>query len=274
MEFITAGGANIPALGLGTMFMTDKQIQAVVATAIEAGVRHFDAAQIYGTEAFLGAALENSGSRRDELFITTKIWGTNLAPDRFAASLDESLEKLRTDHVDLLLLHWPNEAVPLEVQIESLETARASGKARHIGVSNFSIDWLDRALALAQSPLVTNQIEIHPYCQQPRLVDASRARGLATTAYFALAEGRAPRDPVLAEIGARYGKSAAQVALRWLLQLGHIVLTRTTNARRMPENAAVFDFTLDLEDMTRISALAEPGTRLANFEGLAPIWDD
>ena len=274
MEHVTAGGARIPALGFGVMYVTPEQMDRVVPAALEAGIRHFDTAQAYRNEAELGQALERSGMARDALFVTTKIWMENLAPGRFEASLEESLDKLRMDHVDLLLLHWPSEDVPLEDQVAGLDAARASGKTRHVGVSNFTIDWLDRTLALVKSPIVTNQIELHPYIRQDRIVAASHARGLSTTAYFALARERAPKDPVLAEIGKPHDKSAAQVALRWLLQNGHIVLSRTGNPDRVAENAAIFDFALSDAEMARIAALAEPGGRLANFPKYAPDWDD
>lgn len=273
MQTVSAHGAKIPALGFGVFRMSGEEVERVVPAALEAGFRHFDTAQIYNNEADLGRALERAGAKRDELFLTTKIWVDNYAPDRFAASLEESLDKLRMDHVDLLLLHWPNDKVPLADQIAGLDAARAAGKARHVGISNFTIAMMKEAIRLAKAPIVTNQIEVHPYLDQRSVAEAAKAAGVAISAYYGMADGAVPRDPVLQNIGAKHGKTAAQVGLRWLVQQGFIALSKTARPERVAENIAIFDFTLSDDDMATIAKLAQPSRRLVSPPGLAPAWD-
>ncbi len=273
MQTVKANGAEIPALGFGVFRMSDEEVERVVPAALEAGFRHFDTAQIYRNEAALGRALQAAGSRRDDLFLTTKVWVDKYSPDRFAASVDESLEKLKVDRVDLLLLHWPADQVAIADQIEMLNAVQAAGKTRFIGVSNQNIAQLRESVQRSRAPIVTNQIEVHPYLDQSKMAAAARELGVAITAYYAMADGKVPRDPELQRIGAKYGKTAAQVALRWLIQLGHIVLSKTAKPERVAENFALFDFTLDDGDMAAIAKLARPDGRIVSPAGLAPVWD-
>ncbi|QCG95941.1 aldo/keto reductase [Azospirillum sp. TSA2s] len=273
MQTVKANGAEIPALGFGVFRMSDEEVERVVPAALEAGFRHFDTAQIYRNEAALGRALQAAGSRRDELFLTTKVWVDKYSPDRFAASVDESLEKLKVDRVDLLLLHWPADQVAIADQIEMLNAVQAAGKTRFIGVSNQNIAQLRESVQRSRAPIVTNQIEVHPYLDQSKMAAAARELGVAITAYYAMADGKVPRDPELQRIGAKYGKTAAQVALRWLIQQGHIVLSKTAKPERVAENFALFDFTLDDGDMAAIAKLARPDGRIVSPAGLAPVWD-
>ncbi|PTQ07441.1 2,5-didehydrogluconate reductase [Sphingomonas oleivorans] len=274
MHNVIAHGASIPALGFGVFRMSGAEVEQIVPLALETGFRHFDTAQIYENEADLGRALEKAGAKRDDLFITTKIWIDNYPAEKFAASVDESLDKLRMDHVDLLLLHWPNDKVPLADQIASLNAVKAAGKARHIGVSNLPTKLMAEAIALSEAPLVTNQVEYQPYLDQTAVLEAARAAGLSLTAYYAMADGKVVTDPAIQAIGARYGKSAAQVVLRWLVQQeGVIALSKTANPKRISENFAIFDFTLSDEDMAAIHALARPDGRIVSPPGLAPVWD-
>jgi 2,5-diketo-D-gluconate reductase B len=188
--------------------------------------------------------------------------------------VDESLRNLRTDYVDLLLLHWPHDGVPLAEQIGLLNETVKAGKARHIGVSNFNRRLLDQAIELSATPLVTNQFEFHPYLNQSVIVGATREAGLAVTAYCAMAVGRVLGDPKLAEIAATHGRSIPQVVLRWLIQQdGVVALSRTTNPDRVAENLAVFDFELRGDEMAAIQELARPNSRIVNPPGLAPAWD-
>jgi 2,5-diketo-D-gluconate reductase B len=229
---------------------------------------------VYANEFDVGRGVSRSGVRRGEIFITTKIWAPNCAPDLMAASLDESLSKLGTDYVDLLLLHWPNSAIPLEDQIGALNNVVRVGKARHIGVSNYNRALLAKAVEVSDAPLVTNQFEYHPYLGQQALVSAAREAGIAVTAYCAMSVGRVFADPVLKEIAERNGRSVSQVVLRWLVQQGGVIaLSRTSNRGRLAENTAIFDFELPAEDMATIFALAEPGSRIVNPPGLSPVWD-
>lgn len=273
MQTVTAHGAAIPALGFGVFRMSDAEVERVVPAALEAGFRHFDTAQIYQNEAALGRALQAAGARREDLFLTTKVWVDHYGADAFAASVDESLERLKVDQVDLLLLHWPADQVPIAEQIERLNAVQATGKARLIGVSNQNIAQMRESIERSAAPIVTNQVELHPYLPQQALVAAAKDAGVAVTAYYSMADGAVPQDEALQRIGAKYSKSAAQVGLRWLIQQGHIALSKTANPARLAENIAVFDFALDDGDMAAVAALARPDGRLVSPTGLAPAWD-
>lgn len=274
MKTITAHGAAIPVLGFGTFRMEAPDVLRMVPAALKLGFRHVDTAQIYRNEAAVGEAIAGSGVARGDIFLTTKVWIDNFAPDRFAASVDESLAKLKTDHVDLLLLHWPNGSVPLADQIGALNAVREAGRTRHIGVSNYNIALLTQARALSAAPLVTNQVEDHPYLDQGRLLAAMRDAGMALTAYYAMADGKVFADPLLAEIAARHHRSIAQIVLRWLVQQeGVVALSKTVSEERARDNAAIFDFALDEAEMAAIHGLAEPNGRVLKPEGLSPVWD-
>lgn len=275
MTIVSANGARIPALGFGTFRMSEHAVAAVLPAALRTGFRHVDTAQIYDNEAAVGAAIRSSGVPRDEIFLTTKVWVANFSPRSFARSVEDSLRKLQTDHVDLLLLHWPNGSdVPRDVQIAELNAVLEQGMTRHIGISNYSIAQMHEAATLSAAPLVTNQVEYHPFLDQGRLLATARALGMSVTAYYAMADGRSATDPVLREIGARHGKSAAQVALRWLIQQNDVIaLSKTAKLERLEENFAIFDFALSDEEMLMIGDLARPNGRIISPRGLAPDWD-
>ncbi|MGA9916146.1 MAG: aldo/keto reductase [Paraburkholderia sp.] len=246
-----------------------------VPAALRAGFRHIDTAQIYGNEAEVGDCVAASGIARSEVFLTTKVWVSNYSARNFDASVNESLRKLKTDYIDLLLLHWPGGSdVPLAEQIGELNAVVRAGKVRHIGVSNFNRALMTETIRLSAAPLVTNQFEYHPYLNQSLLIDSTREAGLAVTGYCGMAVGRVFSDPTLKEIAARHDKTIAQIVLRWLVQQrGIVALSRTTRADRLAENIAVFDFELDSADMAAIHALATAGSRIVNPPGLAPLWD-
>ncbi len=273
MQTVTAHGADIPALGFGVFRMSDAEVERIVPAALEAGFRHFDTAQIYQNEAALGRALDRAGARRDALFLTTKVWVDNYSEARFDASVDASLEKLKVDQVDLLLLHWPAEKVPVAEQVAMLNAVQAAGKTRFVGVSNQTVAQMRESVERSSAPIVTNQVELHPYLPQPALVAAAKAAGVAVTAYYGMADGAVPQDTLLQEIGAKHGKSAAQVGLRWLVQQGFVALSKTANPARVAENIAIFDFVLDAADMAAIAGLARADGRLVSPPGLAPEWD-
>ena len=274
MQFVAANGARIPSLGFGTYGMRGDALSDIIPAALHAGFRHIDTAQVYANEADVGRGIARSGVPRDDIFITTKVWAPNCAPRLMGRSVDESLRKLGSDHVDLLLLHWPNGAIALEDQIGALSDVVRAGKARHIGVSNYNRALLAKALDVSGVPLVTNQFEYHPYLDQRALVSATREAGLAVAAYCAMAVGRVFDDPRLQEIAARNGLTVSQVVLRWLVQQGGTVaLSRTSNPDRLAENAAIHDFELPAQDMATIFALAGPGSRIVDPPGLAPAWD-
>ena len=273
MKIVNAHGAAIPALGFGVFRMTDAEVESVVPAALEAGFRHFDTAQIYQNEAALGRALQKAGAKRGELFLTTKVWVDNYSPEKFAASVDESLDKLKVDQVDLLLLHWPADKVSIADQIDMLNAVQAAGKTRFIGVSNQNVAQMKESVQKSRAPIVTNQIEVHPYLDQSTIAQAAKAAGVAITAYYGMADGAVPRDAVLQAVGAKYGKTAAQVGLRWLIEQGFVALSKTAKPERVAENFNVFDFELTAEDMAAIAKLARPNGRIVSPEGLAPVWD-
>lgn len=272
---VNANGANIPALGFGTFRMPAEDVMRVVPKAIELGFRHIDTAQIYGNEAEVGAAIQQSGVSRGDIFLTTKVWVDKFAPDAFALSVDESLKKLKTDYVDLLLLHWPQSDVPLSSRMESLNAVKQAGKVRHIGISNFNIAMMDEAASLSEAPIATNQVEFHPYLDQSKLLEAARKHGISLTAYYLMADGRVPKDEVLKDIGSRHGKSAAQVALRWAVQQKDVIaLSKTATVERLQENFDIFDFALSEAEMAQIAKLAKPDGRIVNPGHLRPPhWD-
>lgn len=273
MDNVITHGHEIPALGFGVFRMSDAEVDRVIPAALDAGFRHFDTAQIYKNEAALGAALEAAGAVRDELFLTTKVWVDQYAPDRFMASVRESLEKLRVDAVDLLLLHWPGQDVPVVDQVAMLNEVQAEGLTRLIGVSNQNIEQMRISVAASKAPIVTNQIEVHPYLDQRGVAAAAAELGVAITGYYGMADGAVPNDPALQAIGEVHGKTAAQVALRWMVQQGFIALSKTATPSRVAENAAIFDFALSDAEMATISALARPDGRIVSPESLAPAWD-
>ncbi|MDH2327000.1 aldo/keto reductase [Cereibacter sp. SYSU M97828] len=274
MKYVNANGATIPALGFGTYRMSDAEVMQTVPHALKLGFRHVDTAQIYGNEAAVGAAIEASGVPRDDIFLTTKVWVDKYRHDAFLASVDESLAKLKTDHVDLLLLHWPNDDVPLAEQIGALNAVQKAGKVRHIGVSNFNIALMEEAASLSDAPIVTNQVEFQPWLDQTPLLTAARKAGVSLTAYYAMADGKVFAEPVLKDIAAAHGKTVAQVVLRWIVQQdGLIALSKTATQSRVAENLDIFGFELSDADMAAIHALARPDGRIVSPAGLAPKWD-
>jgi 2,5-diketo-D-gluconate reductase B len=274
MEFVTAGGAAIPALGFGTYGMARPDMLRMIPAALRAGFRHIDTAQIYRNEAEVGESVAASGLRRQEVFLTTKVWIANYPERAFARSVDDSLRNLRTDYIDLLLLHWPSGAVPLAEQIAGLDAAVRAGKVRHVGVSNFNQVLLGEAVRLSAAPIVTNQFEYHPYLNQALLIDACRRRGVSVTAYCGMAVGRVFDEPMLKDMAAAYRKTVAPIVLRWLLQQdGVIALSRSVSPDRIASNMRVFDFALSPAEMAAIDDLARDGSRIVDPPGLAPAWD-
>jgi diketogulonate reductase-like aldo/keto reductase len=271
---VTADGARIPKIGCGTWELRGEECARIVAEALRIGFRHIDTAQGYGNESQVGEAIRASGVPRDKIFITTKVRPQVTADGLLQRSVEESLERLGTGTIDLLLIHWPNPAMELAETMRALADVKRRGMVRHIGVSNFTIAHLDAAVRACPEPLSATQIEYHPYLDQARLLAAIRRHRLAITAYCPIALGKAARDPRLAAIGARYGKSAAQVTLRWLVQQDDVIaIPRTSKPARLGENLAVFDFELTEEEMNRISHMTAPNSRLVNEPQWVPRWD-
>ena len=270
---LSVQGAEIPQVGFGTSGLGE-QAGEVVAAALKVGYRHIDTAWKYGTELGVGEGIRASGLRREEIFLTTKVSHEYLRAADFERSVEESLRNLRVDYVDLLLIHWPNPEIPLPEPVAALAKMKRIGLTRHIGVANFPVALLDEAVRLSPEPLVTDQVEYHPYLDQSKLLAACRRHGLVLTAYCPLGRGRLINDPELARIARSHGKTIAQIALRWLVQQDGVVpIPRSSNPGRMAENLDVFGFALSADDMARIAALKRPDARIANPAGRAPAWD-
>ncbi|WP_313173227.1 2,5-didehydrogluconate reductase DkgB [Stenotrophomonas sp.] len=265
---------TIPAIGLGTYRLKDQVLTDSVHNALELGYRAFDTAQIYENEADLGAAIASGTVPREQLFLTTKIWISNFHHDDLLASLRESLRKLRTDHVDLTLIHWPSpkDEVPMAEYLGALREAKALGLTKAIGVSNFTIDLTRQAIAiLGADAIATNQIEVHPYLQNRALITYLREQGIHVTAFMSLAYGAVLKDPVIQAIADKHQASTAQVALAWALQQGYAVIPSSTKRENLAGNLQAAQLRLDAEDMARIAEL-DRGERVAN-PGIAPAWD-
>jgi diketogulonate reductase-like aldo/keto reductase len=267
-----AKGATIPIVGLGTWTLGGRDCTRLVEAALDAGYRHIDTAQMYGNEAEVGEAVRRSG-RRDAVFVTTKVAPGNLNAKDFERSTKDSLSHMQLPFVDLLLIHWPNSSIPLAETIGALNKMRREGLTKHIGVSNFTVALLEEAIRLSDAPIVCNQFECHPFLDQDKLIAACRRHKVAVVAYSPVARGRAEGSDVLERIGKSYGKSAAQVSLRWLVQQGIVVIPRTSKVERLKENIDLFDFELSPADMKTIGSLSHAGGRIVNFAGYAPQWD-
>jgi 2,5-diketo-D-gluconate reductase B len=277
MNVVNANGACIPAIGLGTMTLKGDVCVAALKSALRLGYRHIDTAERYGNEDEVGEGLRqglgDAGLRREDVFVTTKVYHDKLAASDFRRSFDESLQKLGLPWVDLLLIHWPNPKVPLAETLEVLGAAKREGRARHVGVANFTTPLLAEAMKLAGEPLVTNQIEVHPFLDQSKVLAACRRYGLAVTAYCPIARGQVPGNDLLRRIGKVHDRSPSQIALRYLVQQGIIPIPRTANPEHQAANLAVFDFALSDAEMDEIRTLRHPGGRVVNPPH-APKWDD
>ena len=271
---VGARGAAIPLIGLGTWALRGRTCARVVEQALRLGYRHVDTAEMYDNEREVGEGLRASRIRRDQAFITTKVWPSHFAPRELERSARESLVRLRLAEVDLLLLHWPNPHIPLADTLGALCRVKRMGLARHIGVSNFTIALIDEAVKLADEPLVCNQIEVHPFLDQSKMITACRGHGMAVVAYSHVARGRVKDAEVLARIGRLHGKTAAQVGLRFLVQQDIAVIPRTGRIERLSENFAIFDLALSEGEMAEISGLASRRGRIVDYAySGSPSWD-
>lgn len=264
LEYREIYGAKIPVIGLGTWDLRGKAGEKAVRSALEIGYRHIDTAEFYDNEEYVGRAIQESGIPREEIFLVTKVWYTHLRHGEVRRACEASLNKLRTDYVDLYLIHWPNQEVPLQETIQAMEELQKEGKIRFIGVSNFEVPLLEEARRLATLPIVTDQVEYHPYLSQKELVDYCKKHQVVLTAYSPLARGRFRHDQVLFRIGAKYGKSPNQVALRWLIQQDMVVaIPKAQSVQHQRENLDIFDFTLTPEEMEEIGRL-DRGEKVAS----------
>ncbi|HEX9620270.1 MAG TPA: aldo/keto reductase [Polyangiaceae bacterium] len=270
MQYVSAKGVKVPALGLGTWKLRGRECQEVVEHALELGYRHFDTAQMYGNEADVGVGIRQSGIERSELWVTTKLWLDNLAYDAATRTTHESLKRLATPYVDLLLIHWPHTDIPLEVTLEAMVRLHDQGLVRCIGVSNFTPALLSQALRIA--PISAVQLEYHPRLSQARMLAMARRSDLIFTAHSPLARGGVLSDPTLSSIGERYGKTVSQVTLRWLIQQENVVaIPKASSYVHLAENANIFDFELTRQDMDRIGNLTATAQRIVD-PVIAPDW--
>lgn len=272
METITTQGVAMPRLGFGTFRMPGGGAQPVVESALALGYRHIDTAAMYENEAAVGAAIAASGVPRNELFITTKVWHDQLAPDALHRAFDTSLKKLGLEQIDLFLIHWPSKDMDLASTLEALTSLRERGLARAIGVCNFNLPLLHHAVEEIGAPIASVQVEYHPYLSQTALLDYLRRHGLPLTAYAPLAQGRVASDPVLASIGQKHGVGAAQIAIAWLLDQPDVaVIPKAAGPESQKANLAALDIRLDDEDRAAIAAL--PKDQRFVRPTFAPEWD-
>jgi diketogulonate reductase-like aldo/keto reductase len=274
MHHVDANGANIPAIGLGTWTLDGEAATRLVADAIQSGYRHVDTAAMYDNEAAVGAGLRASGLSRDQVFLTTKVWPSDIADGDLQRSVEASLKRLQVDRVDLALIHWPSRTIPLAESIRALNEVKDRGLARHIGVSNFTVTLVDEAVALSRHPLACNQIEYHPFLNQDRLLAACRGHGMAVVSYCPLARGAELfPEPAVTAAAERHGKTPAQIVLRWQVQQeGVVAIPRSSNAERVAQNLRVFDFALETDEMAALDALRARQHRICDFE-FSPEWD-
>nr|WP_207956888.1 aldo/keto reductase [Rubrobacter tropicus] len=247
-------GEKVPSLGLGTYRLGGEVCVEAVSLALSMGYRHVDTAQMYGNEAEVGRGIEGSGVDREEVFLTTKVWPNDFRHERVIRRTRESLQKLRTDYVDLLLMHWPGDGVPLGETLGAMRELQEEGSVRHVGVSNFSPDLVEEASGHVE--VFCNQVEYHVYRGQDSVLDQARKMDYLLVAYRPLSRGGVEEDATLREIGEAHGKTAAHVALRWLVQQEKVsAIPKATSEDHLRANLDVFDFELSDEEMDRVSAL-------------------
>ena len=266
-------GVDIPAIGFGTWKLKGETAQECVSKAIEAGYRMIDTAQAYENEKDVGRGIADAQLPREDLWVTTKVWMSEYKDGDLQKSVEKSVSKLGADYVDLILLHWPNNDVPLEESLGALNEVRDKGLAKNIGVSNFTVDQLGQAVKLSKAPILTNQVEYHPFIDQTPVLEAAHAIGTSVTAYSPLAQGQVFESDILKEIGEAHGKTPAQVVIRWFTQQpGVITIPRSSSPEHLRQNNDVHDFELNAEEMGRITALKANNQRLIN-PSWAPEWD-
>lgn len=271
MKHLILQGQSIPALGLGTWRLVDDECRVIVERALQLGYRHIDTARRYGNEAEVGASLSESRVARDQIYLTTKLWFDELEPDSVRPATEDSLEQLRTDYVDLLLIHWPSREVPVEATLDAMLELKQEGRIRGLGVSNFPSQLVERAAAHAPG-LVCNQVEYHPFLDQRPVLETCRRREMMATAYSPLANGRVIGDPTLKRIGNGHGKNAAQVALRWLVDQPMVsAIPRTSKLEHLASNFDIFDFELTDRERDEIDELT--GDHRVIDPEWAPDWD-
>jgi len=271
MEYVEAHGARVPAVGLGTWQLTGPECYETVSTALDLGYRHVDTAQLYDNEREVGRAIADADVDRDDVFLTTKVSPRNAGYDALIESTEASLERLGTEYVDLLLLHWPNPLVSVESTMAAMDHLVDRGEVSHVGVSNFPQVFLDRARDVADAPIVTNQVQFHPYKSQRGMLSHCQDEGLFVTAYSPLARGTVLDDDTVERLAAEYDRTPAQVVLRWATQHHDVaVIPKTTDPEHLAENLALFDFKLtrsEVDELTKPSLLRSGKAMLDGMVG-------
>jgi 2,5-diketo-D-gluconate reductase B len=272
MESLQTQGISLPRLGLGTFRLQGDACRAAVESALGLGYRHIDTAEMYGNEDAIGPAIAASGVARKELHVTTKVWNENLAPDAIRKAFDTSLKKLKLDHVDLYLVHWPSPDMRLPAVLETLMKLKQEGRTRAIGVANFNIALLKQAVEEIKAPIACNQIEYHVLLDQTPIRKYMTAKSIPLVAYCPLAQGRAASNEALIAIGKKHNASAAQVALKWLLdQDGVAAIPKASRAESQKANLGALNVKLDDDDRKAIAAL--PKDQRFVKPGFSPVWD-
>jgi 2,5-diketo-D-gluconate reductase B len=272
MQFVDMDGTQCPALGFGTWQLIGNECTQAVQTALSVGYRHIDTAQIYNNEAEVGLAIASSGVARDKIFLTTKVWMDNFKKADVLTSVDASLKKLKTDYVDLLLIHWPSAKVPLQETLGAMKQLQDAKKVKQIGVSNFPVALMKKALEELGFPIVNNQVEYHLMLSQKPVLDYARQHNMTVTAYSPLARGKLDSNPTVQQIAGKYNKHAGQVALRWLIDQPNVAaIPKAGSKNHIEQNFEIFDFQLDTDDTKTLDALNGDG-RLINPDW-APKWD-
>lgn len=253
MEYLTVQGEKFPSIGFGTWSLRSEKCKRAVKDALEMGYRHIDTAQFYDNERMVGEAISESQIPREEIFLTTKLWKNNVEYDRVKSSFKNSIEKLDLDYVDLLLIHWPVESVSVEETISAMNELQASDMVKRIGVSNFDVNQLREAIEVSENPIFTDQVEYNPFKSRDKLLRFCRKNDIMVTAYSPLAKGRIARNSKLSEIGEKYDKTPAQVALRWLIQQDMVsAIPKAGSSKHRRENLNIFDFELEDVEMQEI----------------------
>lgn len=274
MHLVKANGAHIPAIGFGTWTLKGEDAARMVEQALVAGYRHIDTATLYENEEAVGQGMRASGVPRDEIFLTTKIWHTDLADGDLQRSVEASLGRLGVERVDLALIHWPSKTIPVETSIKALNEVLDQDMTRHIGVSNYTVRHIEEAVAHSNHPLACNQIEYHPMLNQDIVIKACRRHGMAVVSYCPLCRGSdlLGGEPITA-LAEKYGRTPAQIVLRWHVQQPDVIcIPRTKTPARVAENLAIFDFELADDDMATISDLRAGNMRICDYD-ISPDWD-
>ncbi|MCG3808220.1 aldo/keto reductase [Psychrobacter sp. Ps4] len=273
----TAGQANIPVLGLGTWQSTGQDCVDVVSQALKMGYEHIDTAQAYGNEKEVGQGIKQSGVSRDKFFLTTKIFPDDMKfePEKLIAAAKRSLADLDTDYVDLLLLHWPDDRVPLSETIPALCELQKQGLTRHIGVSNFNIANIIEAEKYADVPIVVNQVEFHPFIKQKTLQTFLNNHHILLEAYSPLARGDVFDNEIIKEIADKHNVTPAQISLAWILADKHrIAIPKTANPDHLQGNLDAINVQLSAYEIEKISSLARADGRKIKHPDYSPEWDD